>query len=146
MRSRFLLPGVILLALASGAGAQPDASAQAPAAVPDDAEAISSVRVQAPVRPLRIRDQQAAQITGRYALSNGWYLQVHSEPRHIVARIDHGDPIRLYAVAPYRFVSRDTRWAMEFNRGQAGEDMLLSYVPQAGLAAIVVGSMPMAGR
>lgn len=146
MRSRFLLPGAILLALAPAASAQAPATAQAPAAVPDDAEAISSVRVQAPVRPLRIRDEQAAQITGRYAMSNGWYLQVHTEPRHIVARIDHGDPIWLYAVAPYRFVSRDTRWAMEFNRGQAGEDMLLSYVPQAGLAAVVVGSVPVAAR
>jgi len=140
MRSYFFLPGAVLLALAAGA------AAQTPAVAPDDAESISSVRVKAPSTPLRIRDEQAAQITGRYAMSNGWYLKVHSEPRHIVAIVDNDAPIRLYAVAPYKFVSRDSRWAMEFKRGLTGEDMLMSYVPDTGLARVVLSSSTLAGR
>jgi len=143
MRYLFFLPGSCLLALAGGAAAQAPAAAGTPA---DTAEAISSVQVSAPTRALRIRDEQASQITGRYALSNGWYLKVHTEPRFIVARIDHGDPIRLYAVAPYRFVSRDGKVAMDFRRGPAGEDMAMSYVPESGLARVEVASVPLAGR
>lgn len=97
-------------------------------------------------RPLRIRDEQARQITGAYGLSNGWYLKVHTEPRYIVARIDDDAPIRLYAVAPYRFVSQDSKVAMEFNRGPGGEDMLMSYVPETGLAWVEVASSPLARR
>jgi hypothetical protein len=140
MRPHYLFPVAALMALASGAGAQ------TPAAAPADAESISSVQVKAPVRPLRIRDEQARQITGAYGLSNGWYLKVHTEPRYIVARIDNEAPIRLVAVAPYKFVSQDSKVAMEFNRGPDGEDMLMGYVPDSGLAWVEVASSPLARR
>lgn len=140
MRPHYLFPVGVLMALASGAGAQ------TPAAAPADAESISSVQVRAPVKPLRIRDEQARQITGSYGMSNGWYLKVHTEPRYIVARIDNDAPIRLYAVAPYKFVSQDSKVAMEFNRGPGGEDMLMSYVPPTGLARVEVASVPLARR
>lgn len=140
MRPHYLFPVAALMALASSAGAQ------APAATPADAESISSVQVKAPVRAMRIRDDQARQITGSYGMSNGWYLKVHTEPRYIVARIDNDAPIRLYAVAPYKFVSQDAKVAMEFNRGPGGEDMLMSYVPQTGLARVEVSSAPLAQR
>jgi len=143
MRYSFFLPGALLLALAGGAAAQLPAAADSPA---DAAEAISSVQVTAPTRALRIRDEQAEHITGSYALSDGGYLKVHTEPRHIVARIDHGDPIRMYAVAPYRFVSRDGKVAMDFRRGPAGEDMAMSYVPESGPARVEVRSVPLARR
>ena len=125
----------------------PAAVAQAPAITPSDIEAISSVQVRAPAKPLRIRDDQARQITGAYGLSNGWYLKVRTAPRYIVATVDNGTPIRLFSVAPYKFVSRDSKVAMEFNRGPAGEDMLMSYVPETGLARVVVStSNALAGR
>lgn len=140
MRLPCFLSAACLVALASGA------HAQAPAAAAGDAESMSSVQVRAPLKPLRIRDEQAAWITGRYALANGWYLKVHSEPRYIVARIDERDPIRLYAVAPYQFVSRDGKVTMDFRRGPAGEDMAMGYVPETGLAWIEVVSLPLAQR
>jgi len=140
MRPHYLFPVAALMALASSAGAQ------TPAAPAADAESISSVQVKAPVRAMRIRDDQARQITGSYGMSNGWYLKVHTEPRYIVARIDNDAPIRLYAVAPYKFVSQDARVAMEFNRGPGGEDMLMSYVPQTGLARVELASSPLAQR
>jgi len=140
MRPHYLFPVAALMALASSAGAQ------TPAAPAADAESISSVQVKAPVRAMRIRDDQARQITGSYGMSNGWYLKVHTEPRYIVARIDNDAPIRLYAVAPYKFVSQDARVAMEFNRGAGGEDMLMSYVPQTGLARVELASSPLAQR
>ncbi len=35
---------------------------------------------------------------------------------------------------------------MEFNRGAGGEDMLMSYVPQTGLARVELASSPLAQR
>jgi len=122
------------------------AHAQTPGAAPGPGDAISSVQVTAPVKPLRIRDDQARQITGAYGLSNGSYLKVHTELRYIVATIDHDTTLRLYAVKPYQFVSADSKVTMEFNRGPAGEDMLMSYVPETGLARITVTSVPLARR
>jgi len=120
--------------------------AQTPGAAPVPSDAISSVQVRAPVNAMRIRDDQARQITGAYGLSNGSYLKVHTASRHIDATIDHDTKLRLYAVAPYRFVSSDNKVTMEFNRGPAGDDMLMSYVPEMGLARITVASAPLAGR
>ena len=139
MRVSLFMASASLLAAAG-------AHAQTPGAAPGPGDAISSVQVTAPVRPLRIRDDQARQITGAYGLSNGSYLKVHTEPRYIVATIDHDTTLRLYAVKPYQFVSAGSKVTMEFNRGPAGEDMLMSYVPETGLARITVTSVPLAGR
>jgi len=140
MRLSLFMASASLFAAAAGA------HAQTPGAAPGPGDAISSVQVTAPVKPLRIRDDQARQITGAYGLSNGSYLKVHTELRYIVATIDHDTTLRLYAVKPYQFVSADSKVTMEFNRGPAGEDMLMSYVPETGLARITVTSVPLARR
>lgn len=140
MRPLSLLFPASLLALASSASAQ-----TLPYPQPDTAS-ISTVQVTAPAKTVRIRDDQARQIGGAYAMSNGWYLKVRTATRHIDATIDNERPLRLLAVAPYKFASRDGNVTMEFNRGQAGDEMMMSYRPDPRLAMVVVFTAPMAQR
>ena len=139
MRPVSLLFPASLLLLASSAGAQTQAYPYT------DGPAMSSVQVTAPARPIRIRDEQARQIVGAYDMSNGWYLKVRPAVRHIDATIDNQRPMRLLAVAPYKFASADGNVTMEFNRGESGEDMLMTYVDPR-LAQVVVISSTIAQR
>lgn len=141
MRPLSLLPPACLLLLASSAGAQ-----TLPYPQPED-PSMSTVQVTAPPKPIRVREVQAEKIGGSYAMSNGWHLRVRTGSRHIDATIDNQRPLRLIAVEPYKFASPSGNVIMEFNKGNEGDDMLMSYVPNPRLAQVVViGSEPIAQR
>ena len=107
----------------------------------------STVQVTAPAAPVFIHDGVAEQIRGTYGLSNGWRLKVeHVSRRYIDARIDNQKTMRLHAVSEDRFVARNGNVTMQFNQGESGDDMTLSYVPDARLAQVVVVSSRMAQR
>ena len=110
------------------------------------AEPMSTVQVSAPVKAMLIFPHQAEQLAATYAMSNGWRLKVRTGSRHIYATIDSEEPMRLYAVAPYKFASADGNVNMEFNRGAEGQDMLMSYVPDQRLGQVVVISSTLAQR
>lgn len=133
-----LLPASLLLASS--------ATAQNLPYPPAEAAPLSTVEVTAPVRPIQIMHDEAQHITGAYAMSNGWRLNVQPSWNHIDATIDKQRPIRLLAVAPYRFASLDGNVIMEFNRGARGDDMMMSYRPNPRLAWVVLTSMPIAQR
>ena len=134
-----LLPSALLLTASS-------ALAQTTPYPPADTAAITTVEVTAPAKTMHIRPEQVQKIRGTYEMSNGWYLAVRTTSRYIDATIDNQRPIRLVASAPYRFASGDGNVRMDFNRGDYGDDMLMSYVPAPGLAAVVVGAAPIAQR
>ena len=125
------------LLLASHAGAQ---SGNYP---PPDTAAISTVQVTAPVR---LSDEQIQSVRGYYAMSNGWHLKVGKAARGIVAQIDQQPPIRMVAVTPDKFVSRDGNVTMDFNQGDNGDEMLMSYVPDQRLAIRYVVTATLAQR
>lgn len=139
MRPYLLLPAFPLL-LATGA------NAQTMLYPPADTAPITSVQVSAPGKAARIRPAEARQIVGAYDMSNGWYLRVTPSSRYIEASIDDQPPIRLVATAPYRFVSGDGNVTMDFNRGDDGEDMRMSYVPDLRLGQRVVIESRLAQR
>lgn len=142
MRSLSLLLPASLFALASSTGAQ-----NLPYPRTDtDTDKMSTVSVQAPAKTVRIWPEQAQLIAGAYAMSNGWNMKVKTGARHIDATIDDQQPLRLFAVGPYKFASPDGNVNMEFNRGVVGEEMLMSYVPYPGLAQVVVISSEVAQR
>lgn len=139
-RLSFALPASLLL-LAFDAGAQ---ATQYP--VVSDSP-MSSVQVRAPAKPVRVYQEHLDAVKGQYALSNGWRLKVDSAAGGIRARIDKQRPIYLVAITPDKYVSRDGNVDMEFNRGQGGYDMLMSYVPPgASVAQVVVVKATLAGR
>lgn len=140
MRPVSLLLPVSLFMLASSSLAQ---NLPYPQADPDP---VSTVQVTAPTRTVRLLPDQAQQIAGSYAMSNGWRLKVRPADRHIDATIDNQKPMRLLAVSPDKFVSRDGNVTMEFNQGSQGDDMTMSYVPDPRLAQAVVLSSRMAQR
>lgn len=140
MRALSLLLPASLLVLASSAGAQ---NLPYP---PSVSTAISTVQVTGVAKAARIREEQARKIRGTYAMSNGWNLKVRTTARYIDAAIDNEAPIRLLAVAPYRFASHDGNVTMEFNRGVEGDDMMMSYIPGPGLAQVVLSSASVAQR
>lgn len=137
MRHSLLAFPVSLLLLASHAGAQ---TQNYP---PPDTAPVSTVQVTA---PFQLSDEEAEKISGAYAMSNGWRLQVAQTTRGIEARIDRQRPIRLIAVTPDKFVSRDGNVTMDFNRGPDGDDMQMSYVPDQRLAVRVVIGATLAQR
>ena len=111
-----------------------------------EAESGSSVQVKAPAPAAFVTESQASQIRGSYAMSNGWRLKVETASRYIDARIDNEKPMRLRAVSGDKFVSRDGSVTMQFNQGESGDDMTMSYVPDRRLAQVVVISSRMAQR
>lgn len=131
MRSLSLAVPVFLL-LAANAGAQQQIQA------PADPGQTSRVEVTAPTQPFLFFDYEAEAISGAYAMSNGWHLKVDPASDGIVAQIDKHTPMRLHAVSRDQYVSRDGNVSMSFNRGQRGDDMLMSYVPDARTAQVVV--------
>lgn len=140
MRPLSLLLPASLFLLASTALAQSSAYPQ-----PDTAPS-SSVQVTAPVKTMRIQPDQASELRGYYAMSNGWTMKVRPTSRFIDATIDDEQPIRLQQVAPDRFVNADGKVAMEFNKGDGGDEMTMSYVPEGRLAQVIVISARVAQR
>jgi hypothetical protein len=134
-----LLPAALIL-FASSSGAQTMPYPQ------EDTAPITTVVVNAAATPFRIKEDQARQIAGTYDLSNGWRMKVSPGSRTISATIDKQKPMRLLAVSPYKFASGDGRVTMEFNRGDFGEDMVMSYAPDPRLADMVVISSSIAQR
>ena len=142
MRPLSLLLPASLFVLASSTGAQ-----DLPYPRTDNGpEAMSTVSVRAPAKTVRIWPDQAKLIAGAYAMSNGWNMNVKTGARHIDATIDDQQPLRLFAVGPYKFASPDGNVNMEFNRGSWGEDMVMSYRPDPSLAQVIVISTEVAQR
>jgi hypothetical protein len=140
MRYQFVALPASLLLLASTAGAQGNYPAS-------DTESISTVQVTAPVAEFHPWADELEAVSGKYAMSNGWRL--HVEPvsdNGIYARIDRQRPMRLIAVSADKFVSRDGNVAMEFHRGEGGDQMLMSYVPNPRVAQVIVVRATLAQR
>jgi hypothetical protein len=140
MRPLFLALPASLLLLASTAGAQ---TVHYPLTEPAPE---STVQVPAPPAAFYPWTDELEAVSGKYAMSNGWRLQVEPASQGIVARIDKQHPVRLVALSPNKFVSRDGNVAMEFNRGEAGDQMLMSYVPDPRVAEVIVVTATLAQR
>lgn len=121
------------------------ASAQTMPYPQPDAASAPTVQVRAPAAPAYLTEEEGEQINGAYAMSNGWRLDVKAGARYLDARIDKQKPMRLQAVTPDTFVSRDGSVTMQFNQGQLG-DMVMSYIPDRRLAQVIVISSRMAQR
>jgi hypothetical protein len=139
MRPISLAVSAFFLLLASAAVAQ-----ETP--YPATAPAISSVQVTAPQRAVRVHQEDLDAVRGVYGLSNGWRMKVDTTTNGITARIDKRAPIRLVAMSPDKYVSRDGNVEMEFNRGATGDDMIMSYVPDSRVAQVIVVKATLAGR
>lgn len=140
MRSLTLSLGAALLVLAADAAAQTRLYP-----VTSDAP-ISSVQVTAPTRTVRVYQEHLDAVRGVYALSNGWRLKVGAAAGGITAQIDRQPAMHLVALSPDRYVSRDGNVTMDFNRGDTGDDMLMSYVPDPRLAQVIVVRATLAQR
>lgn len=138
MRSLSLAVSASLLVLAADAGAQ---ATKYPIAADS---AMSSVQVTAPAR--RVFQEDLDTVRGQYALSNGWRLKVEPAASGIKATFDKQRPIHLVAVTKDKFVSRDGNVDMVFNRGDYGDDMVMSYVPDPRLAQVIVVRATLAQR
>jgi hypothetical protein len=139
MRPLFLaLPASLLLA--STAGAQ---TVHYPLTEPAPE---STVQVPAPPAAFYPWTDELEAVSGKYAMSNGWRLKVEPSSNGISASIDKQRPMRLIAQSPDRFVSRDGNVEMVFNRGEAGDQMVMSYVPDPRVAQVIVVRATLAQR
>jgi nitrogen fixation protein len=139
MRRLLLAIPASLLLLASNAGAQ---STHYPLV---DSESTSTLQANAP-RAVHVDDLAIREVCGTYVLSNGWRLHVRPAWNGVVATIDEQKPMRLLALSPDKYVTRDGNVAMEFNRGEDRDEMLMSYVPDPRLAEVIVVRSTMASR
>lgn len=140
MRILPLLLSTSMLFIASSTGAQTLAYP------PPDTGPVAAVVVTAPAAVVRLREEEARQIAGTYDMSNGWRLKVRPSSRSIDATIDRQKPMHLTAITPSKFVSGDGNVTMEFNRGDFGDEMMMSYSPNPGFADVVVLSSAIAQR
>lgn len=140
MRPLSLLLPASLLLLATAAGAQ------GMSYPPPDTTPVSAVQVSARSTTPSIKTDEARRISGAWEMSNGWYLRVHTGRRYIDTIIDDQPALRLVPVGPYQFVSGDRNVTMQFNRGAAGDEMVMSYRPDRRLAQRVVISSRVAQR
>jgi hypothetical protein len=91
--------------------------------------------VTAPTPAFQFYQDDAEWVSGGYKLSNGWRMKVEPSSDGIVARIDKQRPMRLVAVGPNKYTSRDGNVEMEFNTANGGDDMRMSYyVPETAVA------------
>jgi hypothetical protein len=125
MRPVSMILSTSLLLLASGA------SAQTQYYLSTESGVTSQVQVVAPAQPFSFRADDADAVGGAYSMSNGWRLQVGSAPEGIVAQINQRYPISLTAVSRDKYITSDGHIWMEFNRGKDGDQMLMSYIPDA---------------
>lgn len=141
MRSLSLLLSASLLVLSASAsaGTMPYPDADTPVSG-------ATVQVRAPAAPM-VPEHLVEEIRTTYGLSNGWRLKVEPLSRRTIeASIDKRGPMLLYAVSADTFVSRNGLVTMQFNQGESGDDMKLSYVPDPRLAQVVVVSSQLAQR
>ena len=146
MRPLSLLLSASLLLLSASASASVSASTM-PYPDAETPASGSTVQVVAPATAARVTEDLAERLRTTYGLSNGWRLKV--EPlslRLIEVRIDNQKPMRLRAVSQDTFVSRNGMVTMQFDQGVSGDDMTLSYVPDARLAQVMVISSRLAQR
>jgi hypothetical protein len=136
MRRLSLILYPALLLAAAGAGAQE----QTPNQLPTESQPAPTVQVTAEAPAFQFWDYQAELISGAYRMSNGWRMQVASTTDGISAQIGKAHPIRLVALSPDLYATRDGNVTMQFNRGPQGEDMLMSYVPAGSSVAVVVST------
>jgi hypothetical protein len=139
--SLILCPALLLAASSAGAQAQDTP--------PTEPESISRVQVVAQPPPFQFREYEAEAISGGYKMSNGWRMKVDSTSDGIVAQVGKQPAIRLVALSPDLYATRDGNVSMEFNRGALGEDMLMSYVPHGSPTAqrvVVTSSTRLAQR
>lgn len=137
---RALSLSIALSLLAPAAGAQDLPYPQT------DSSPASTVQVTAPPGSFTLTAEQEHYVEGSYRLSNGWRLDVRTAAQHIDATIDDRRSLRLFALSPDRFVSRDGNVSMEFNRGPAGDDMVMRYRPDPRLAQVIVLTTRLAQR
>ncbi|ALK98089.1 hypothetical protein AB595_17620 [Massilia sp. WF1] len=142
MRALFIAIPVSLLLTASHAVAQ----SQSHDYPLTDSTSGSTVFVTAPPKAIFVAPSDTDSIKGAYAMSNGWRLDVKSASKGIVARIDDQRPMRLIAVAPDRFVTADGNVEMQFNQGDFGDDMTMSYVPSSRVAERITIRSTLAAR
>lgn len=140
MRRLALLSAIPLLLLAADAVAQ---SRDYPAT---GSSPISSVQVSAPARTARVYQERLDAVRGVYGMSNGWRLEVSPAAGGITARINRQPAMRLVALSPDRYVSGDGNVTMEFNRGDNGDDMEMSYVPDSRVVQVIVVKATLAQR
>lgn len=123
-----LLPATLLLTTTP-------AAAQSNAYPVTDVPAMSTVQVTPPAGALRVTDADLDEVSGTYAMSNGWRLKVEPGSSGIVARIDRQRPMRLIALSPDRYVSRDGNVSMDFNTKGDVNEITMSYIPADSLTA-----------
>jgi hypothetical protein len=141
MRPVYLALPASLLLLASAAGAQ---TVHYPLTEPAPMSTVQVVT--APPAEFQPWTDELEAVSGKYAMSNGWRLKVEPASNGIFASIDKQRPIRLVALSPDKYVSRDGNVAMEFNRGEAGDQMVMSYVPDPRVAEVIVVRATLAQR
>jgi hypothetical protein len=149
------LSTLLLSLAAAGAIAAPAlATAQAAQAAPapqideEVKQALAEVQVRGQTRHYRLEPSEVRQVSGTYAMSNGWTVRVIPRLRRVYMQVNDKEPIELFAQSADKFASADGNIATVFNLGMLGDDIVMSYVPDSRLSdqRVIIGSGALAGR
>lgn len=139
------------VAVPSLAAAQASQPAQADQAQPIDEEvkqALAEVQVRGQPKRYRLEPYEVKQVTGTYAMSNGWTMRVTPRSRHVYLQIDDKPPIEIFPQSADKFASADGSIATVFNLGMTGDDVVMSYVPDSRYSdqRVIIGTGSLAAR
>jgi hypothetical protein len=111
-------------------------------------QALAEVQVRGQPRHYRLEPSEIKQVSGTYAMSNGWTVRVVPRMRHVYMHINDKPPIELFPQSADKFASADGNIATVFNLGMLGDDIVMSYVPDSRLSdqRVIVGSGVLAAR
>ena len=144
------LSTLLLSLAAAGAMAAPTlATAQAAPQIDEEVkQALAEVQVRGQPRHYRLEPSELKQVSGTYAMSNGWTVRVIPQMRRVYMQVNDKDPIELFAQSADKFASADGNIATVFNLGMMGDDIVMSYVPDSRLSdqRVIIGSGSLAAR
>lgn len=140
MRTLVIISVIAVLAFAADTAAARQASS--PPSATQAGQAVGSIQVNAPLQRFKPQPGEVADALGTYELDNGAVLRVLRDHRKLtVYHAPNGAAVELIPVGRYIYMASDRSLMMEFNRGELGEEVMVTYSPDS-VAAERHGSGP----
>jgi hypothetical protein len=130
MRTLIVLSVIAALVIAADTAAAQQPATPMPAAQAD--QSMGSIQVNATPDRFKPQPAELSAVMGTYNLDNGAVLRVGSEHRKVtVYHAPNGRPVELIPVGRYVYMASDRSLLMEFNLGELGEDVMVTYSPDS---------------
>lgn len=128
MRTLVIISVFAALVIAADTAAAQEPATPLPATQSD--QTMGSIQVNATPNRFKPQPDEVATVMGTYMLDNGAVLRVGRALRKVtVYHAPNGTPVELMPVGRFVYMAADHSLLMEFNRGETGEEVMVTYGP-----------------